>query len=528
MSMSDEFEYESDDFMGGESDCDEEAIAIENTFYEAEDNKQHAPQLALEQFERVLTLGSAKKVGRESTGEGGGPGSDQSSVMWKFKALQNIVILSARLGRCENMAARYSELLTYMDEVTRNEASDAINTVLDSVLNYTQSSSSSSSALPSSSSSNQQQQQQQQQHVAPMSDASPKSSGTNVQQSDLGKLETMYELTLEALQQKMNAKRLWFSTSVKLAKLYLDKQNTGKLNKVVRSLHKSCMKPDGSDDDEKASQLVEVYALEIQLCTLTKNTVRMKQIYPKTINLTSAIADPRNIAVIRERGGKMFMGEKKWQAAYNEFFEAFKNYQETGNSRAKLMLKYVVVANVLALSSINPFDSREAKVYADDPEIRAVAQLRVAYEQNDIRTIDELLNNPECNLKSDAFISQNLDDLQRNIRLQILENCVKPYRSVKISFLAEEVLNIDPAEVVCLLVELILDGKIEGRIDECGGYLTMQRCSTEECAIKERYTSECGGACSQSKAGAAPMIQWVSALERIHHDLLGKLSPWTR
>lgn len=30
------------------------------------------------------------------------------------------------------------------------------------------------------------------------------------------------------------------------------------------------------------------------------------------------------------------------QAAYNEFFEAFKNYQETGNaSRAKIMLKYV-------------------------------------------------------------------------------------------------------------------------------------------------------------------------------------------
>ena len=29
------------------------------------------------------------------------------------------------------------------------------------------------------------------------------------------------------------------------------------------------------------------------------------------------------------------------EAAYNEFFEAFKNYQETGNAtRAKIMLKY--------------------------------------------------------------------------------------------------------------------------------------------------------------------------------------------
>lgn len=32
------------------------------------------------------------------------------------------------------------------------------------------------------------------------------------------------------------------------------------------------------------------------------------------IALGQAIADPRNIAVIRESGGKMFMSEKKWEA----------------------------------------------------------------------------------------------------------------------------------------------------------------------------------------------------------------------
>eukprot|EP00397_Hematodinium_sp_SG-2012_P037765 GEMP01040977.1.p1 GENE.GEMP01040977.1~~GEMP01040977.1.p1 ORF type:complete len:455 (+),score=87.00 GEMP01040977.1:128-1492(+) len=443
MSISDEFEYESDDFMEG-SECDEEAIQMENMFYEADDNKQNFPDLALEQFEKVVALEASKGSG----------------VIWRFKALQNIVILSSRTGRFQQMAERYRELLKYMDQVTRNEASDAINTVLDSV----------SSA------------------------------------SDLEKLETIYELTLEALQQTMN-QRLWFSTSVKLAKLYLEKEDVAKLQNVVCSLHQSCMKPDGTDDDEKASQLVEVYALEIQLCTLTKNTARMKQIYPKTINLTSAIADPRNIAVIRERGGKMFMGEKKWHLAYNEFFEAFKNYQETGNSRAKVMLKYVVVANVLALSSINPFDSREAKVYADDPEISAVARLRSAYENNDVRTIDDLLSNPQYNISSDAFIASNLQELQRTIRLQILENLIKPYRTVKLDFLASE-LNVDGQEVVSLLVQLILDDKIKARIDETAGFLVLPTLDSE-CSKLERYTH---------------LPQWLSALERIHGNVLCKLS----
>jgi COP9 signalosome complex subunit 2 len=446
MSDSDVFEYESDDdpYGGGEEeDGDEGAIQIENTFYEADDNKQNFPEQALEQFQRVVALESSRGT----------------EVVWRFKALQNIVILCSRIGKFDEMATRYRELLGYMDQVTRNDASEAINTVLDSV----------SSA------------------------------------SDLTKLETIYELTLDALKATAN-QRLWFSTSVKLAKLYLEMGDVLKLQRLVRNLHKTCQKPDGSDDVSKGSHLLEVYALEIQMCTLTKNSLRMKEIYPKTINLTSAIADPRNIAVIRESGGKMYMSEKKWEAAYNEFFEAFKNYQETGNAtRAKIMLKYVVLANMLALSSINPFDSREAKVYQDDPEISAMANLRVAYEQNDIASIDQLLTNPSYRILSDAFIRTYLQDLLRNIRLQVLQNIIKPYRRVSLQFLAKEI-NVAIEEVTSLLVQLILDEKIAAKIDGAEGFLHVNAGSTDEA---KKFTN---------------IQKWTDSFERIHNGLLGKLN----
>merc|ERR1712113_1377432 len=166
-----------------------------------------------------------------------------------------------------------------------------------------------------------------------------------------------------------------------------------------------------------------------------------------------------------------FMSEKKWELAYNEFFEAFKNYQETGNSmRAKTMLKYVVLANMLALSDINPFDSREAKVYQDDPEISAMASLRTAYEQNDIRTIDNLLTNPSYRILSDAFIRTYLQDLLRNIRLQVLQNIIRPYRRVSLGFLCKEI-NVEIDEATHLLVQLIHDEKIVAKIDEIEGFL---------------------------------------------------------
>merc|ERR1712039_214229 len=159
----------------------------------------------------------------------------------------------------------------------------------------------------------------------------------------------------------------------------------------------------------------------------------------------------------------------------------------------------------LALSSINPFDSREAKVYQDDPEIGAMANLRTAYEQNDIQTIDNLLTNPAYRILSDAFIRTYLQDLLRNIRLQVLQNIIKPYRCVSLQFLAREI-NVPGDEVVSLLVQLILDEKIAARIDGTEGFLHVNAGATD---VAKKFTN---------------IQKWVDAFERIHHGLLGKVN----
>ena len=57
------------------------------------------------------------------------------------------------------------------------------------------------------------------------------------------------------------------------------------------------------------------------------------------MNLNAAVLDPRIMGIIREEGGKMQMAEGNWEDAYNELYEAFRNYQEAGNSRARDCLK---------------------------------------------------------------------------------------------------------------------------------------------------------------------------------------------
>lgn len=53
---------------------------------------------------------------------------------------------------------------------------------------------------------------------------------------------------------------------------------------ILKELHKSCQKEDGTDDQKKGTQLLEVYAIEIQMYTETKNNKKLKVTSTWTLN----------------------------------------------------------------------------------------------------------------------------------------------------------------------------------------------------------------------------------------------------
>lgn len=68
-------------------------------------------------------------------------------------------------------------------------------------------------------------------------------------------------------------------------------------------------------------------------------------------------------------------------------------------------------------------------------------------------------------IMDDAFIRSYIGELLRSLRTQYLIDLIKPYTRLELSFLAQQ-LNVDKDEVEELLIGLILDGKVEGRIDQ--------------------------------------------------------------
>lgn len=83
----------------------------------------------------------------------------------------------------------------------------------------------------------------------------------------------MYEITLERLKDANN-ERLWFNMNVKLGKLYLDIGEFGQLRRLLDKLYVYCQTPEGGNDQSKATALLDVYSLDIQVLFIAVVVVR--------------------------------------------------------------------------------------------------------------------------------------------------------------------------------------------------------------------------------------------------------------
>lgn len=120
-------------------------------------------------------------------------------------------------------------------------------------------------------------------------------------------------------------------------------------------------------DKSKGDYVLEVLALEIQMCILKKETRRMKQVFQLTEQFTATIEDNRVVGIIKECGGKMYMSEKKWSEALKQFWDSFTSLVDSGQPRAVIVLKYVILTQLLSQSNTEYLTQREAKIFANDP-----------------------------------------------------------------------------------------------------------------------------------------------------------------
>jgi len=391
-------------------------VKLANHFYEAEDERSTNAAKALESFRKIVEL--AKPHQKELNDE------SQTTV---FKSLQNIVGILFTLKKEQEALKAYKDLLDYFSNVSQNERDGAVDAILNQTATYPE-------ALR----------------------------------------EQLYSSTGEALEKMADKGNMLFSIQMRQCHELAAKQKFKETIKLLEKIHSRCRLSDGRDDQKsKGSELIEIYALRLKIAAQTKDMLKTKELYEKTKDLTAAVKNPKSQSIIKECWGKMFGDQGQWARAYTEFFSAFTSYQEAGDPEsAKQCLKYVVVANMLAKGEQNPMAAREARVYANDPEITPIVQLRAAYDKRDVEAFGKCLQ--AFYRTADDYIQSHMnstvDEFQRLTALKIL----KSYKRIHIGELAVK-LQISQDKTEELLIQLILDGKLGGKIDQVKGILDLSQ-----------------------------------------------------
>lgn len=469
MSEEDNFEYTDE-----EEEQNDDEVALENAFYNAKGLRETDVSEAINAFEQVIV---SEQEDLKSQGKSHG--------IWSYKSLKQLVKLHLRAGNASEMMRHYRRMLECIaeGEISPNAVEKGVNGMLE--------------------------------RVSALLQGPPTSQDTTKTLSlDPQKLAgQVYDATLQAFHPKTGVSpndRLWFKTNIKYGQLLYELNETSKLEMVLRDLMNA---QQDSNEGGTSTQSMEIYALQIQLYSRQKDNKKLREIFNKAMAVRDGIPHPRTLALIQELGGKMHMAAREYEAAGKTFFQAFKSYDEAGDQNRLKCLKYLVMASMLHASTINPFDSQEARPYREDPEIRAMTNLVQAFHNNDIQTFEQILKKNKGHIMDDEFVREHVADLLRTIRTQVLQRVIMPYTRISLEAISRELNDIPVADVENLLVGLILDAKLDGQIDQVEGVLLKKAERGSAGADSTKQKSNAGSAISLEEQKCQALEQMVQALE---------------
>ncbi|KAG5363080.1 COP9 signalosome complex subunit 2 [Yarrowia sp. B02] len=411
-----DYDFEYEDEEEEMEDDDNEAMDCENKYYNAKAVKEDEPEEAIEQFQEII--------------------EDPAAGEWAFKSIKQTIkcltgsdakTAAEREKKWTTTFEYYGKMLDLITSkttsITRNYAEKSLNSMVANITKSAESEGSESSAK---------------------------------------QLEKVHTMAIERLDAN-GSDGLWLKTKLKLAKLYIDVEDLTRAKTEIWELREKLDQPDTAQDASD-NYMLELLSLQIQYYTLIGNTRELGVIYQQTLDIKSAcLPHPRILGVIRECGGKMYMREKRWDKACEEFFQSFKNYDEAGSPAKIQILKYLVVASILSNSDINVFDSQELQPYRSDGRISQMMALHDGFYQSDISDFYRkiFLQKTDQDLLKDKFLKQYFDQIVDTVQRKYVAHIIKPFCALDISFLARKT-SIDEEECRKLLVNLIVESNEGG------------------------------------------------------------------
>ncbi|GEQ69106.1 hypothetical protein JCM33374_g2777 [Metschnikowia sp. JCM 33374] len=278
-------------------------------------------------------------------------------------------------------------------------------------------------------------------------------------------VKNLYDVIVNHLQDFISSgssgHRLWLKININRLNNLLEIEDLSSCHELIDLINRRLSKV---SESTRNSYALEIIAAEILFTMKTsRSPIRLGELYRRSLDVTPAITHPQVMGVVRECGATVHFFKGNYDKARMEFYECFKNYDEAGSSSKKKVLKYLIICCLLVESEVNPFESQETQSYAQLAEYRNLIELVEAYEKLDLEAFLEVegkMAESKDPLSNDPIfvVSQKL--LLHNLKVKMLVNLAKAYRTVRFDFIIDKLCLSDDNHLEHLLIESTNSGTL--------------------------------------------------------------------
>ena len=288
-----------------------------------------------------------------------------------------------------------------------------------------------------------------------------------------GTTDLQLRLCAEQAQWAREQKRTFLKQRLeaRLAALYLETKQFQPALRLIGALLREVKKLDDK------LLLVDIHLLESRVHHSLRSLPKAKAALTAARTNANAIYVPPTVqAHIDAQAGTLSAEEGDYKTAYSYFFEAFEQRSSLDHPDAAVTLKYMLMCKVMngeAKDVPHVVQAKGGLKYGEgQPGVEAMKRIARAYEERSLGDFQATLAGNRPHLEDDVVVKNHLLALYGTLMEKNLCKIIEPYERVGIAHVARTI-GLDEGEVERKLSQMVLDGKVQGTLDQGAGYLIV-------------------------------------------------------
>lgn len=226
--------------------------------------------------------------------------------------------------------------------------------------------------------------------------------------------------------------------------------------------------------DDKSS-LVEVQLLESKIYHALRNIPKSRAALTSARTSANSIYCPTLLqAELDCQSGILNAEDKDYKTAFSYFFESFEGYNMQEDSRAIVVLKYMLLTKIMLnlIDDVNSILNSKNVLKYQSKDIDAMKSTATAYANRSLKEFENSLITFSSELKSDPIIKTHFNALYDNLLEQNLLKIIESYSVVELSHISKSI-GLNLQQVEGKLSQMILDKVFYGVLDQGNGWLII-------------------------------------------------------